>query len=143
MQAPRKLRRLWATGASVAAAAVVLAACGSSGGGTTTTGGQARLTGGTVVMGSQLTGSLVNYGPFPMTSFSVCSTTNFEFIQLSTLPLYWFGNGQTGAPTVNLGWSVAASLPTFSNGDQTITIHLKNMKWSDGTPVTSRDLVFW
>jgi peptide/nickel transport system substrate-binding protein len=94
------------------------------------------------VLGSQLIASGENYGPFPMTSFSVCSTTNFEAIQLSTLPAYWFGDPTTGAPTINYPLSVA-NPPTFSNGDQTITISLKNWVWSDGTPVTSRDVSFW
>src|SRR6202453_4388494 len=32
--------------------------------------------------------------------------------------------------------------PVWSNGDKTVTITLKNYKWSDGQPVTSQDVAF-
>lgn len=56
-------------------------------------------------------------------------------------PLYWTQVGYT--PKINPSLSLA-STPQVSNGDKTFTIHLKsNYKWSDGTPVTSKDVVFW
>ena len=36
-----------------------------------------------------------------------------------------------------------ANLPTYTNGNKTITITMKsNFKWSNGQPVTSKDLLF-
>ncbi len=55
-------------------------------------------------------------------------------------PLYWFGRG--AAPVVNPSLSLA-SLPTYSNGGRTVTITLKRYLWSDGHPVTTRDVAFW
>ena len=36
-----------------------------------------------------------------------------------------------------------ASDPTWSNGNKTVTVKLKNWKWSDGQPVTSKDAEFF
>jgi peptide/nickel transport system substrate-binding protein len=55
-------------------------------------------------------------------------------------PLYWMGQG--GHPELNESLSVAYP-PVFSNGDKTVTIRLKNYRWSDGAPVTSRDVEFY
>ncbi len=63
-----------------------------------------------------------------------------EFQMLMYLPLYWFGKG--GHEVVNYQRSLAEA-PQFSNGGKTVTIHLKHWDWSDGTPVTSRDVEFW
>ena len=72
-------------------------------------------------------------------AFSVNDTSNFS----SELwrPLYWFGNGvePTETPAMSL-----ANDPVWSNGDTTATITLKsNYKWSDGQPVSSRDVLFF
>ena len=53
-------------------------------------------------------------------------------------PLYWFGDGVQ--PTLNPSLSLA-NYPTFSGKNVTIT--LKPYKWSNGTPVTATDVVFW
>ena len=63
---------------------------------------------------------------------------NFEFQYLMYRPLYWFG--QNGQPVVNYALSVAN--PPKVNG-KTLTITLKHYMWSDGTPVTAQDVVFW
>ncbi|WP_181034122.1 ABC transporter substrate-binding protein [Arthrobacter sp. GMC3] len=55
-------------------------------------------------------------------------------------PLYWFGND--GKAEVNDSLSLAAE-PTYSNDGKTVTIKLKDYKWSDGTAVTSADVMFW
>ncbi len=56
------------------------------------------------------------------------------------LPLYWFGNN--GEFYVNYKLSIAQP-PVYSNGGRTVTIHLKHYLWSDGRPVTNRDVEFW
>jgi peptide/nickel transport system substrate-binding protein len=55
-------------------------------------------------------------------------------------PLYWTDNGTE--PSVNPAMSIAAK-PVYSNGDKTVTIKLKSNKWSDGTPVTAKDILFF
>ena len=70
--------------------------------------------------------------------FSVYNINQFQFLMYR--PLYWFGNGQS--PNVNYGLSLA-SAPTYSNGDKTVTMHLKNYKWSNGEAVTAQNVVFW
>ena len=53
-------------------------------------------------------------------------------------PLYWFGNGSK--PLMNPSLSLASE-PTWSGNTATIT--LKHYMWSDGTPVTTTDVMFW
>lgn len=69
----------------------------------------------------------------------VNNVTEFEYEMWR--PLYWFGNGVE--PTELAAMSLA-SPPVWSNGDKTVTITLKSSyKWSDGQPVTARDVLFW
>ncbi|MGH3422645.1 MAG: ABC transporter substrate-binding protein, partial [Streptosporangiaceae bacterium] len=55
-------------------------------------------------------------------------------------PLYWFG--KNGVSTINYRLSLARA-PIYSNHGRTVTIHLDHYRWSDGTPLTSRDVEFW
>jgi peptide/nickel transport system substrate-binding protein len=69
----------------------------------------------------------------------VISNVNlFDFQYLMYRPLYWFGN--ESLPTVNDSLSLA-NPPAF-NGSK-VTITLKHYMWSDGTPVTATDVMFW
>jgi peptide/nickel transport system substrate-binding protein len=78
---------------------------------------------------------------FPMTSAQVCSTANTsQFSELMYRPLYWFGNNYT--PTVDYSYS-PGDAPVYSDGDKTVTVHIKPWKWSNGTPVTARDVQFY
>jgi peptide/nickel transport system substrate-binding protein len=64
-----------------------------------------------------------------------------QFENLMWRPLYWFSNGvePTQTPSMSL-----ASAPVWSNGDKTVTVKLKGTyKWSNGQPVTSKDVLFW
>ncbi len=70
--------------------------------------------------------------------FSVSNINQFQFLMYR--PLYWFGKAQS--PNVNYGLSLA-SAPVYSNGDKTITVNLKNYKWSNGTAVTAENVIFW
>jgi peptide/nickel transport system substrate-binding protein len=70
---------------------------------------------------------------------SVYTVTDFGYQMYR--PLYWFVNGV--APTQIPAMSLA-NLPTYSNGDKTVSFTLKsNYKWSDGQPLTSKDVLFW
>lgn len=79
---------------------------------------------------------------FPITTAADFSNVNtLEFQYLMFRPLYWFG--QSGTPVFNEGQSLALP-PVFSNGNRTATITMKRgVRWSDGRPVTSRDVEFW
>ncbi len=75
---------------------------------------------------------------YPGSLCSVANTDQFQYLMFR--PLYWFGDGSS--PNVNPTLSIG-NTPTFSNGDTTVTLSLKNYKWSNGEPVTGQDVVFW
>ncbi len=78
---------------------------------------------------------------FPMEGLQYFSVANIDQFQyLMWRPLYWFGTN--GQPTFNAQRSLAAA-PRFSNGGRTATIVLKHYLWSDGRPVTTRDVRLW
>jgi peptide/nickel transport system substrate-binding protein len=64
-----------------------------------------------------------------------------QFDEVMYLGLYSFIDNK-GNPIVNYSRSVADA-PTFSADGLTVTVTLKNWVWSDGTPITSRDLEMW
>ena len=78
---------------------------------------------------------------FPITPAANNSVyTAFSFQYEMWRPLYWFVNGVAaqGIPDDEPG-----GRPKWSNGDKTVTITMKsNYKWSDGKPVTSKDMLF-
>jgi peptide/nickel transport system substrate-binding protein len=79
---------------------------------------------------------------FPMFPASDDTTQEiFWFVEQMWRPLYWFGD-TSGGMTFNESLSLA-NPPVFSNGNKTVTITMKNWKWSDGQPITTRDVEFW
>jgi peptide/nickel transport system substrate-binding protein len=135
---------------SAVAAAMGLAACSkapSSGTVTSTTGafGEVPAATGTPHAGTLTWALSPGSAPtwiFPVTpgaDFSVTTTSSFQFEMWR--PLYWYGNGVK--PVVVPSMSLADT-PVYSNGDKTVTIHMKpNYRWSDGQPVTSKDALFF
>jgi peptide/nickel transport system substrate-binding protein len=120
--------------AGVAALALVAGACSS---GKSASSGTTPLKGGTAVM-SEPPSQTPNY-ILPFMDPSVSTNQNlFDFTYLMYRPLYWFGYGSQ--PVVNTSLSLA-STPTFSG--QNVTIKLKHYMWSNGTPVTADDIMFW
>jgi len=78
---------------------------------------------------------------FPFTSGAYANDTElFQFQNLFWRPLYWFG--KDGGFSVNYKLSIGEP-PVYSNGGRTATITLKHYKWSDGLPVTNRDIELW
>ena len=127
---------------AVACGAVVLALTGGgctstgTGTGTTATAG-AKVKGGTAVWALPPS-SAPNY-IFPFESSAYLSTYNsLSFAQLMYRPLYWFGAG--AQPLVNPSLSLA-NPPAWSGN--TVTITLKRYMWSDGSPVTTADVMSW
>jgi peptide/nickel transport system substrate-binding protein len=79
---------------------------------------------------------------FPFAPGSVSNNVDYlEFSPLLWRPLYFFGHGlQVG---INYQQSVGEA-PVFSNGGRTVTVTLnRKFTWSDGQPVTNRDVEFW
>ena len=78
---------------------------------------------------------------FPLVSASDYINANVsDFSELMYLPLYWFGNN--GVPVLNNRLSIAYP-PVFANGNRTVTVTLKHWVWSNGQPITARDVLFW
>jgi peptide/nickel transport system substrate-binding protein len=127
-------RGIAAVAAGAAVCALVAAGCSTSSSAPT---GTKPVTGGTAVM-AEPASATPNY-IFPYVSSTYISDLNlFDFQYLMYRPLYWFGNGVQ--PTLNTSLSLA-NPPTF-NGTK-VTITLKHYKWSNGTPVTAQDVMFW
>jgi peptide/nickel transport system substrate-binding protein len=121
------------------ACATVLAACSTSS--PSGTGSQTRVNGGTATV-ALTPGEQFNYIlPFLNTENAIGA--NLEYSEyLMWRPLYWFG----GANSVGLDDKYSLADPatiTYSAGHTTATITLKKYNWSDGVPVTSRDVQFW
>jgi peptide/nickel transport system substrate-binding protein len=79
---------------------------------------------------------------FPVTpgaNFSTGTINTFQYLMWR--PLYWYGNGVH--PVVSPSKSLA-SPPVYSNGNTTVTVHIKtNYRWSDGQPLTAKDALFY
>ncbi|HVA21229.1 MAG TPA: ABC transporter substrate-binding protein [Candidatus Micrarchaeia archaeon] len=78
---------------------------------------------------------------FPITStanFSNVNTLQFQYLMYR--PLYWFG--ENGTPVFNQAQSLGRP-PVYSDGSRTVTITMRHVRWSDGHPVTTRDVEFW
>jgi peptide/nickel transport system substrate-binding protein len=135
----RRLGRLAGSHPLRAAAALMLGGClllAGCGGGS----GGAKPTGGGTVTFAELAGTPPNY-IFPMESGPFLGEENaYLFSNQMYLPLYWFGT--QGQPTVNQALSIA-KMPVFSDNNTVVTITLKHWRWSTGSPITARDVVFW
>jgi peptide/nickel transport system substrate-binding protein len=120
--------------AAVVALALVAAGCS---GNNTTASGNTPVKGGVAVF-AEPPDSPPNY-IFPFMTAADSSNVNlFDFTYLMYRPLYWFGVGSQ--PVINPSLSLA-SAPVFSGRNVTIT--LKHYMWSNGTPVTAQDVMFW
>lgn len=137
----RHLTRRSATVAGLAAC-LALAACSGSGGTSSTGSGSS---GGKPASGGVVTfAESANYAPtwiLPFYSgafFTIQEQGWFE--NLMWPPLYNQSNGQS--PSVNYAQSLG-NPPTYSDNGKLVTLTIKHWKWSDGTPITTRDLMFW
>jgi peptide/nickel transport system substrate-binding protein len=134
------LRRVAMLPGAIAAAAVILAACGSGTSSNEHNPTRTQRVAGGVAYFAEDAGAKPNY-IFPLDSsayFTIENTSLFQFLMYR--PLYWFGIGsKTG---INYQLSLA-NPPVFSDGDRTVTITLRHYMWSDGEPVSSRDVIFW
>jgi peptide/nickel transport system substrate-binding protein len=121
-------------------AVLVLAACSASSSSSGTPGASSKpSTGGTITFAES-----ANYVPtwiLPFYSgafFTIQEQGWFE--NLMWPPLFNPANG--ASPSVNYGSSLGNE-PVYSDNGTTVTVTLKHWKWSDGQPVTARDIIFW
>ena len=137
---PSRGLALLACAVAVCAAAAACASPSSSGSNKPATGGKVK-PGGTVTFAATQ-GVPPNF-ILPLVSASYATQTNINDFQfLMWRPLYWMGG--PGTVGVNYAESLAGPPAVAPDGANTkITITLKHYKWSDGTPVTSRDVEFW
>ncbi|MGO9558979.1 MAG: ABC transporter substrate-binding protein [Acidimicrobiales bacterium] len=144
----RTVRRRVAGSAAVIAyvAALMAASLGAAGaagttGGLTSRGVTVPPSGGTVNWAEAAYSPPNWIFPFaPIYYDSVANLTQFQ--QLMFRPLYWFGQVTSADPTFDESLSLADT-PVWSSGDRTVTIRLKGWKWSDGTTVGARSVMFW
>jgi peptide/nickel transport system substrate-binding protein len=123
---------------ATAALSLVAAACSSSPS-TTKSGASGAVTKGAITF-ALAPGFHPNY-ILPVETAAYNNVQNFNQFQfLMYRPLYWPGINGTSATNNTLS---LAYPPVFSDKDKTVTIKLKNYKWSDGKPVTSRDVTFF
>ncbi len=138
-----RIPRYLAAGAAIATVSLTLAACG--GGGSTANIGVGSSTAiGHIVNGGTVTEAEAP-GASPNYIFPVVPATNEdgynENLQEPLWPyLVYIGDGDKAA--VDPQESLYSSI-TYANNDTKVTIVLKPWKWSDGTPVTSRDFTFF
>lgn len=95
---------------------------------------------GGVVTFAELPSTVPNYIS-PLTPGSYFGNDNlYQFSNILYPPLYSFGTD--GQPTLNRSLSIAEPA-VFSDNNTVVTITLKHWVWSDGQPVTARDVTFW
>jgi peptide/nickel transport system substrate-binding protein len=126
--------RWLAPSGGVLAALLAVAGCGAP---IQQAGGHTPVRGGTVTYA--LNPETVPNYIFPFSSlkyFSVVNSANLQYLLYR--PLYWYGEG--ALPFLNKSLSLAYP-PTFQG--RVVTIKLKRYRWSNGKPVTARDVVFW
>jgi peptide/nickel transport system substrate-binding protein len=133
-------RRVKFLAAVVVSCGLALAACSSAKPSSSSAQG-ARVGGGTATV-ALTPGEQFNY-IFPLLNYEDAVGANIEYSEyLMWRPLYWFG----GPNSVGLDEKYSLADPavvTYGHGTTTATVQLKPYRWSDGKPVTSRDVEFW
>ncbi|MGD1011244.1 MAG: ABC transporter substrate-binding protein [Acidimicrobiales bacterium] len=141
---PRRLRVVMIL-VPLALASLSVAACSSPAAGpgstlsstTTTNGTQAE--GGTAYFAEQPETPPDYIFPLvPGEYFTDANTSDFQTLLYE--PLYWFGD--KGSTSIDYPLSIG-NPPRFSDGNRVVTITLKRYLWSNGEPVSARDVVFW
>jgi peptide/nickel transport system substrate-binding protein len=101
---------------------------------------QAKSSGGGTVTFAELAGTPPTYISPLMSAERESNANLYQFSNFMYLPLYWFGD--KGEPVLNKTLSVAYP-PVFSDNDQVATVTLKHWVWSNGQPITARDVILW
>ena len=127
-------KRWIATGAALAMVATLgLSACGGSNRAVTSETGKNEVT-----MASRIPNWI-----FPVSAKGYTQGENGNFIQAMYRPLFAYKSTSETPYKINLPKSLG-TVPEVSEDGLTYTITLReDAKWSDGTPVTTRDVEFW
>ncbi|MGH7639359.1 MAG: ABC transporter substrate-binding protein [Candidatus Dormibacteria bacterium] len=126
--------RLGSVAALLAVVGLALSGCASQGNSPTQGSGQQ------VVSFAELASTPPTYISPLMPAAHESNANLYQFSNFMYLPLYWFGGD--GEPILNKDLSVADP-PTFSDNNTVATVQLKHWEWSDGQPITARDVIFW
>ena len=138
----RTLRRLAIATVSLALATTVAACSGTGSGSAIGNGNGTGAPKGQKEQGGTVTMAWIAAAPNFIFPLAPATNTDGYNVNL-TQPMwpYLVYNGDGGASAINPQESLYSSM-VWSNGDKKITITLKPWKWSDGTPITSRDFTF-
>ncbi|WP_435178420.1 ABC transporter substrate-binding protein [Actinacidiphila sp. bgisy145] len=131
-----------AVAVALAMAAVACTGGGGGGGGTISDGQHATASKRPVKKGGTITVAAVAATPdfiFPLAPATNSNGYNANLTEALWPYLVYAGDG--AASQVNKDKSLFSALE-YSNGDKRVTIRLKDWKWSDGKPITSRDFTF-
>lgn len=128
----RRRRAAWALTTIVGLAASLLAAC-------STNTGSSNGPSGTITF-AETPGTTPTwiFPLFPPQYFTIQDQSWFEY--LSYPPLYQVGEGNS--PDIDYATSLG-NPPVYSDNDTKVTVTLKHWKWSNGKPITTRDITFW
>jgi peptide/nickel transport system substrate-binding protein len=136
-----RLKRRLAGVAAVAAAAMLAVACSSSSS-PPSSGSGTPVKGGTATMSLSAPGVTLSW-IFPFYSITNASVYNSEQFQwLMYRPLYMFGNNTNDNVGINYPLS-PANQPVYSNGGKTVVVNMKGWKWSDGSTVDAKSVMFY
>ncbi len=128
--------------AAIAALALTTLAAACGAGNVAKVGGGSSAPTGKPEKGGTATIAEVGYSPnfiFPLVPATNSNGYNVDLTLGLWPPLVYSGDGANSVP--NPQESLFSSLK-WSDGDKVITMVLKPWKWSDGTPITSRDFTF-
>jgi peptide/nickel transport system substrate-binding protein len=125
------------------AATLAVSACSSGSG--SSSGGSSGATAGTAASGGSASFALPpNATPnwiFPIGTPGHLASYNATIQAEMWLPLY---NYDTNSGTLGYDPAISsAEQPVYSNNDTTVTITLRDLTWSNGKKLTSRDVQFW
>ncbi|MDQ2874017.1 MAG: ABC transporter substrate-binding protein [Actinomycetota bacterium] len=139
MKRPKRKLRL-AGVAAVAALALAAAGCGSGAGSGNASSGK-TVKGGTATFALQPGTTLSWIFPFySITNSSVYNSEQFQWLMYR--PLYMFGNNTANDVAINYPLS-PANAPVYTNGGKTVSVTMKGWKWSDGSSVDAKSLMFY
>jgi peptide/nickel transport system substrate-binding protein len=136
----RRVRRLTGV-AVVAVAATVAAGCSSSSTPPSSGSGGKAVKGGTALVA--LPAGVTYNWIFPFYAITNSGVYNGQQFQwLMYRPLYMFGNNTNTSTSINYPLSTA-NPPVYSNGGKTVAVTMKGWKWSDGSAVDAKSLIFY
>ena len=136
----RRMRRLTGV-AVVAVAAMVAAGCSSSSSTPPSSSGGTAVKGGTALVA--LPAGITYNWIFPFYAITNASVYNGQQFQwLMYRPLYMFGANNNTSTSINYPLSTA-NAPVYTNGGKTVTVTMKGWKWSDGSAVDAKSLLFY